>query len=827
MSGCKKTGPDEVDVKTVTAPVPESTSAAPKKVRKQGQCRVAKDCKTGEACIQQICKPMVNLTCKTDIDCPDYEKCFDGKCAMCTADTDCKSGFACSENGICLPKQEKLIQCRQHSECGMGEVCLNGDCAAFCSSIDECSYPSGVKGMCSRTDRILFGVCEAAQGCNKNDDCKEGYTCYMKSCERIYCQSDADCGDKKSCDHGICKAADEGEKPAFQSCDEEGYCSGKGHCKRVGHTIQCVECTENAHCDSGKQCLDFKCDVACTTDGDCGEGRFCLSTHRCADLGKSCKKDEDCGENNICHVDICRSKSWQPECAVDADCRALAEDGVCDPTPKFGKKYCTTSCDVDADCPDFMGYSYFCMNGACVGGNNRDYCKSDSDCKDGKLCSPIYGECIDDPSKRSGNNAIMFGKTVSEMMTMSPSGIMASGVEAYMNRGKSMSCWRDSECNDMSCSVGGICGCVDDGQCGKNRKCVPVMGCVCTSDKGCPSGFTCGCPKGYNCHDNNHCLCKSDASCGEGKLCTETGQCVNDTDPAENYAHGMNYETGNKVKKDMAKAVQFYQTAMDNGSVAAMLVLGRLYYEGTGVTKNEKLGKALIDTALAYNDKPGKDDPEIPQDAKPAVDKFLASKHSLRNIDEAITKLCLDGKYDIDLEKYKNSLDNTVEGRFKLAEYFERKSDFVQAREYYERCTRHHEYDSDADLKLALKASQKLVDMALNNQGVSEDTCRSNNRPNTSMLCEQYGFIGKNTNDKTAIKEHVLMCKDFNCSCDDDVVNKAIKLRAVSKSCGEDGDGCPKSDWEENAVKQVTTREGNRMETRIEVVHFDGCEKMK
>ena len=32
----------------------------------------------------------------------------------------------------------------------------------------------------------------------------------------------------------------------------------------------------------------------------------------------------------------------------------------------------------------------------------------------------------------------------------------------------------------------------------------------------------------------------------------------------------------------------------------------------------------------------------------------------MRNIDEAITKLCLDGKYDIDLEKYKNSLDKRL-----------------------------------------------------------------------------------------------------------------------------------------------------------------------
>ncbi|MBO4349398.1 MAG: hypothetical protein J6A01_00430 [Proteobacteria bacterium] len=41
----------------------------------------------------------------------------------------------------------------------------------------------------------------------------------------------------------------------------------------------------------------------------------------------------ECGANQTCSGGVCLSKNWQPECAVHEDCRALAENAICDPIP--------------------------------------------------------------------------------------------------------------------------------------------------------------------------------------------------------------------------------------------------------------------------------------------------------------------------------------------------------------------------------------------------------------------------------------------------------------------------------------------------------------
>ena len=118
-SGCKKSPEASVNNVTQTdlsnAPDQEALTTEQRDVKNDSEkidaaCHTHSDCKVGQACIQQVCKSTFFLTCTTDIDCPDYKKCFAGKCAMCATDSDCSDGYSCTHSGICQQKSSKKQQ---------------------------------------------------------------------------------------------------------------------------------------------------------------------------------------------------------------------------------------------------------------------------------------------------------------------------------------------------------------------------------------------------------------------------------------------------------------------------------------------------------------------------------------------------------------------------------------------------------------------------------------------------------------------------------------------------------------------------------------------
>ena len=94
----------------------------PKKVNGQWVDRL---CDRGSCVLEGIESP---LACATDLDCPDYQLCFDGLCASnCETDTDCAGGRQCAKNVCRMP-------CRTDaSTCSDDEFCASKDAeSGFC-----------------------------------------------------------------------------------------------------------------------------------------------------------------------------------------------------------------------------------------------------------------------------------------------------------------------------------------------------------------------------------------------------------------------------------------------------------------------------------------------------------------------------------------------------------------------------------------------------------------------------------------------------------------------------------------------------------------------
>ncbi len=476
---------------------------------KLGQhCRTHEACEAGQACIQQKCTLMDHVTCTTDLNCPEYEKCFQGVCAMCASDVDCRKGFACNYAGLCLPKDRTLIQCTQSSECSAGEVCFMGDCTPFGSDVMECQtklHPLA-DASCAKENHVLSGLCLDLKKCDSDEQCHSGYRCYMKNCERIYCHDNADCGSSEICVDGACyercvhnldcfggRCVDgicelTGECHSDNDCSEGHYCYVKEEIdypyderdrdsNKTGMQItpsrvyyskenqsKCVACLNDSHCTGNDHCIQHECKpYACSKNVDCGEGRFCTSAHVCETLAKPCPSSEAegdlgaegvCGKQESCEQGYCLQRIGRlPTCAEDRDCRSVGH-GVCNPVKMnvggIGFKttyqnYCAVGCMVDADCPHGLyGIRNICRNGVCTSGMTHHYCAIDADCSRGMKCNTLYGECVGDEEIEKTRRESGFGTSIG---------------------GSTVSCWNDADCHGKRCLASGVCGCIDELPC--------------------------------------------------------------------------------------------------------------------------------------------------------------------------------------------------------------------------------------------------------------------------------------------------------------------------------------------------------------------------
>src|SRR5690606_18099487 len=153
---------------------------------------------------------------------------------------------------------------------------------------------------CGEGKTCNAGICEACGGnagpcpCLTSNDCSGGLTCVGGACTapQNTCTYSSECGDGKVCAEGQCLASCEAAP-----C-EDGFTCEKGVCKPSGSTGT-PGCTADAQCTDPEapKCVSGACVKACSGDGECGTGKFCDQGACVVDTRPkpNCTTDDECG----------------------------------------------------------------------------------------------------------------------------------------------------------------------------------------------------------------------------------------------------------------------------------------------------------------------------------------------------------------------------------------------------------------------------------------------------------------------------------------------------------------------------------------------------
>jgi len=206
---------------------------------------------------------------------------------------------------------EKAVACSQNSDCDVGQVCKNDECAsAECLSSTECK----VGEHCSASF-------ECTTGCEDDTDCVAGESCSDGTCAAYGCRNThLDCDYGEFCDTttGLCYPDDSG---SCEPCDP-------------GSDANCYASTERGTCDSTGGCpANQECYVAewteeCRRASDCEDGWECarLTDASGATIGPVCYRTACFEGRGLVECD----HTVENECARGFQCQDFGSgDGVC------------------------------------------------------------------------------------------------------------------------------------------------------------------------------------------------------------------------------------------------------------------------------------------------------------------------------------------------------------------------------------------------------------------------------------------------------------------------------------------------------------------
>ncbi len=245
-------------------------------------CRTHGDCNPGDVCRAGLCEP--GTTCMSDAECPSGEWCdWRNTCVPrsgCRSHADCGTSELCLENA-CVPQPQACVTSR---DCAAGYVCLNNECAPGCSTAASCSPGDTCEGGFCRSaapecttsagcgagehcvhQRCLPDCMARPTSCGAEAECATDGFCHPRWQPQDFCRTDADCTPGRSvCRGGVCRTpcptmmdsqcrAIDSELPL---CREdltymEFFCQSDA--------TPMIECTTQAICGAGRDCLDGVC----------------------------------------------------------------------------------------------------------------------------------------------------------------------------------------------------------------------------------------------------------------------------------------------------------------------------------------------------------------------------------------------------------------------------------------------------------------------------------------------------------------------------------------------------------------------------------------
>jgi outer membrane exchange protein TraA len=336
---------------------------------------------------------------------PDENKCqqCNRQYANTAGNNGCDPSYYCNGAALCAPCDSAVFCGPSCSPCGAATpLCLNRNGTYTCVE-------------CSEDSQCPFGRCDPVtnqcRGCNTDAQCSNGQHCDTTQHECRDCVTDAQCARGQACVNNTCQTCSTQDSCAGTSCN---CCPGGLKCaaSTPGASPTCVECTNDGECSDGKRCdvtngrcveklaacntsercgdqctkcpsdrpycLDGQVCVACRSDLECGDGKFCLSGE-CS----SCTTDKRCGArcgacpsaSPFCLTDGTTAGSSCVGCRQDADC---GPGGSCDPTTHICS---ATTCAVTC------GEGSVCLGDACV------QCFADAHCPCGGTCDTALNTC--------------------------------------------------------------------------------------------------------------------------------------------------------------------------------------------------------------------------------------------------------------------------------------------------------------------------------------------------------------------------------------------------------------------------------------------------
>jgi hypothetical protein len=225
----------------------------------------------------------------------------------CQRDEHCASGFRCDDRRTCVPRDpEPVLDGGRKPEGGVGgaggsserdggvpEVSAGGasgtagagGVAGSSGGTSGTAGTGGVAPISCRVDaqcgggRCAQGACQRPCGgdasCGTGHLCKEGF-CQPSPQPGGQCLYSAECPGGGTCINGYCHAACASVAAVNMSGGAPAMCPNpadrclQGICKPDVRPVP--QCTANAHCPTGRSCVDAVCRTPCRDDSQCGPG---------------------------------------------------------------------------------------------------------------------------------------------------------------------------------------------------------------------------------------------------------------------------------------------------------------------------------------------------------------------------------------------------------------------------------------------------------------------------------------------------------------------------------------------------------------------------
>lgn len=346
--------------------------------------------------------------CSTDDACAAGQFCNRaGVCqerAACSSNADCPDGAFCDlVSGGCIVGEPLTLEnrCGLSTHCGLGSVCIDGQCAPGCFDTGDCP----VGEICDQGQCLGgFGICDV------NGDCALG-----ESCDRFEQQCVADRRGP------YCRLCTRRDLANPEPCgDPLNFCLVNNR-EFGGLTNFCgVDCSLGQPCPNGYGCAN----VIILTDDQC------TSTAQCQCNGSLSFARATCGLATRCDPRLPdgRPDPAQPPCVVEnaPACNGGAPAGLARCFVPAGQTEGSCECATNADCADgAMCAAGLCCGGTvradveCVGGEGAVTgfctCSTDNDCPNnscdssrgvcaltGLPCVPGNGDCKPIPCVNNG-----------------------------------------------------------------------------------------------------------------------------------------------------------------------------------------------------------------------------------------------------------------------------------------------------------------------------------------------------------------------------------------------------------------------------------------